>query len=459
MAGSAASGNIVLLLDNYSSMSRLLHESLQRTEGEILAIVITEDNFLPENVLSIYDLIIGNERNNTIRKEGRPKFFNEIPVPDNWSFGAGVQVGDEKSGTITYEQVKKGIIHYVDSPKRWLVRDVEWHDRAGVTRFCDHYNRYGDICARTVYTAAGEAASKSWFSPEGKEIIVENCVTHDIILNDENTVRLFHSREELVLYYLKKSGLWQCRFFINSLSTPFLLENGLDISNREDILFWHEIAGDGIPWNMRLILDGRIGRCDKIVVQTRRAYNRLLELGMPEGRVQKLGFIYPYEKENKHQPEALICTNSDRIEHCEALIHRLPQMHFHIAALTLMSPALLALGQYDNVSLYPVAEQSVIDELFMKCDYYFDMNHYEEIVSAVYRAFMHNQLIFAFQETVHNRDYAADIHIYPIAEFEKMVLDVQEIMADRNVMEQHLEKQQEYALAENKETYAEVLGL
>lgn len=92
MAGSAESGNVVLLLDNYSLTSRLLHESLQQVEEGTLAIVVAEDNFLPENVLSIYDLMIGNYRNNAIRKEGKPRFFNEIPVPEHWSFGAGVQV-------------------------------------------------------------------------------------------------------------------------------------------------------------------------------------------------------------------------------------------------------------------------------------------------------------------------------------------------------------------------------
>lgn len=459
MAGSAESGKIVLLLEDYSLMSRLLNESFQQIEGEVLAIVISEDNFLPENVISIYDLMIGNYRNNAIRKGGKPKFFNEIPVPDNWSFGAGIQVGDEKSGSITYQQVKKGEIHYVDSPKRWLVRDVEWYDGAGMPRFCDHYNRYGEICARTVYDATGNAISRSWFSPEGQEVIVENYVTHDIILNDGTKIKLFHSREDLMLYALKSAGFDQGRIFINSLSTPFLLASALCSSSQDNILFWQEIAGDDIPWNMKLILEGETDYSYRIIAQTRRAYDRLLELGIPEDKVQRLGFVYSYEKENGHQPEALICTNSDNIEHCEELICRLPQMRFHIAAVTGMSPALYALDQYDNVSLYPGAELSVIDGLFAKCDYYFDINHYEEIVSAVYRAFMSNHLIFAFEETVHNRDYVADAHIYPVMEFERMVSDVQAVMADEKKVEERLERQHMWALAESKETYQESFAI
>lgn len=459
MAENTESGKIVLLLDNYSLKSQLLHESLQRTDENILAVVITEDNFLPENVLSIYDLMIGNYRNNTIRKEGKPKFFNEIPAPDTWSFGAGVQVGDEKSGTITYQQVEKGKIHYVDSPKKWLVRDVEWHDRAGVTRFCDHYNRYGEVCARTVFTTEGDAASKSWFSPEGKEIIVENYITQDIILNDENRMKLFYSKEKLMLYFLKKFGFGQCRIFINSLSISFLLACSLADSDKDNILFWQEIAEDDIPWNMKLIINEETGCRYRIMAQTRTAYDRLVELGMPIGKVQRLGFLYSYEKENSHKPEALICTNSDRIEHCEELIQRLPQMHFHIAAVTGMSPLLFALKKYDNVSLYPGAEQSVLMELFAKCDYYFDINHYEEIVSAVFRAFMNNQLIFAFEETAHNREYVACEHIYPADEFERMLADAQAVMVNENTMKEHLGRQHEWALAETRESYKDMLDI
>lgn len=265
MAGSTASGKVVLLLDNYSLRSRMLHESFMQMNQDTLAIVITEDNFLPKNVLSIYDLMIGNYSNNAIRENGKPKFFNEIPVPDNWSFGAGIQVGDEKTGSITYHQVEKAKIQYVDSTKRWMVQDVKWYDRAGITRFCDHYNRYGDIAARTVYSAAGEATSKSWLSPEGREIIVENYLTHDIIVNDEDTILFFRSREDLILYFLKKSGFQERRFFINSLSLPLTLVYRLDTCHQDDILFWQDTMGNDIPWNMKLILDGEIGRCNKVM--------------------------------------------------------------------------------------------------------------------------------------------------------------------------------------------------
>ena len=118
-----------------------------------------------------------------------------------------------------------------------------------------------------------------------------------------------------------------------------------------------------------------------------------------------------------------------------------------------MSPKLMDLGKYDNVTLYPGAQADTFDHLFQSCDYYFDINHWTEIVSAVYQAFLHNQVIFAFEETAHNREYVADAHVYPIAEFDRLVSDVKEIMESEEAMERHLGMQLADAMAEEKETY------
>ena len=72
---------------------------------------------------------------------------------------------------------------------------------------------------------------------------------------------------------------------------------------------------------------------------------------------------------------------------------------------------------------------------------------------------MHNHLIFAFQETVHNREYVAEKQIYPAAEFERMVSDISAVLRDEKVMRKRLEGQHEYAMAETKKTYMKMLEL
>ena len=122
-----------------------------------------------------------------------------------------------------------------------------------------------------------------------------------------------------------------------------------------------------------------------------------------------------------------------------------------------MSQKLMDMEKYDNVSLYPGVQTEVLDELFQLCDYYFDINHWSEMLSAVYQAFLHDQLIFAFDETAHNRAFTADAHIYPAAEFEHLVSDVKETLEKPEIMEYHLKLQREDAMAEEKEIYANMM--
>lgn len=449
------SDKIILLFDRYTLESQYLHESVKKTTADCLAIVIEEDDFLPEDVLSAYDLFLGNYDNGVINT-GKPRYYNEISIPEKWTINAGVNEG---YGRISYQHEDKGRIYYAESGKKYLVKTVEWYDRKGVIRFLDHYNRYGDICARTVCDHEGKRISKSWFSSKGKEVIVENYTTGDIILNDGDVVKLFRTKTDMFVYYFNKLGFAQNRIFYNSLSTPFFISNMLGSLAGRDILFWQEPVGEAIPGNMQMILNGQASRTGRIMVQKKSSYNRLMVLGAKKEAISELGFIYSFQKHNQHKRETLICTNTDEIEHCRELVEEFPQVHFHIAAITTMSSKLMDLQKYENVSLYPGAVTGVLDDLFQRCDFYFDINHYGEIVSAVRRAFLHNHLIFAFEETLHNGEYVADEHIYPAAEFERMVSDIRAVMEDSTVMEQHLERQRRHALSEDVEAYERVVSM
>ena len=440
----------ILLFDNYSESSRRLYDSFRLAGCECSVVVLENNDFLPEEAMSAYDLFLGyyGERG---RRLGKPRFFNEVEVPDHWSINAGV--GETDYGRITYQHEEKGRIYYWESPKRFRVKAVDWFDRKGAVRFRDHYNRYGAVCARTVFDGQGKELGITWFSVGGQEAITKNCVTGDLIVNDGELVKFFRTEMDMIVYFFRRAGFEYRKVFYNSLANSFLISGKLAGAERKDVLFWQENVESEIPGNMQKILSGQAARTDRIIVQKRSVYTRLLELGANPDRLQKLGYVYDFKKKNEHRAQALICTNSERIEHCEELIRALPQMHFHIAAVTLMSPKLMDMGKYDNVTLYPGAQTGTFDQLFQSCDYYFDINHWTEIVSAVYQAFLYNQIIFAFEETAHNREYVADAHIYPIAEFDRLVSDVKEIMAEEKVLEHHLKMQLEDAMAEEKETY------
>ncbi len=408
-----------------------------------------EDDFLPEGVMSVYDIFLGY-------REGKPKFFNEVPVPDHWSISAGIE--ESRYGKITWQHEEKGRIHYWENvPKKWLVKAVDWLDRKGIVRCRDHYNSRGSVYARTVYDKEGKECGKTWFSVSGQEVITGNAITGDLIVNDGGMIRFFRTKMDMMLYFFSRTGIERKRVFYNTLSTPFLLAGRFQGQEKRDMLFWQEDVGEGIPGNMQFILDGHVPRTDKIIVQKRSSYHRLVKLGVDPDRMRKLGYRYEVKKENGSRRQALICTNSDEIEHCEELIRALPQMQFHIAALTLMSPKLMGLEKYDNVKLYPGVQEKVLDKLFMECDYYFDINHWAEIVSAVYRAFLHEQLIFAFEETVHNREFVADRHIYPAEAFDRMISDIRRVIGDAELMKAHLKMQHDDAMVEEKEAYISLM--
>lgn len=442
--------NIVLLLDNYMIDGQNLHTSFKLAGKNYPTVVIDDDGFLPDDVISVFGYFLGafNVGENV---PGKPRYFNQIKVPEYWEIS-----GNNNGGKIHNLNMERGRIFYAEPKNKRLVKVVDWYDEKGVVRSSDHYNKHGALYARTIFNAEGKKVNKTYFSASGAEIIMENYVTHDIILNDGDIVRIFPSKTDFVLFFMERAGYAEHRVFFNTLSTSFFVSQRLSTNRRDDVLFWQEPIKGEIPGNMRIILEGNAKRATKIMVQRKASYNRLLELGVSNELVHKLGYIYSFKKDNMHRPEALICTNSDKIAQCQKLVETFPQMHFHIAALTEMSSKLTSMDRYSNVSLYPGVKASILDELFMKCDYYLDINYGPEIVSAVERAFLHNHLIFAFKDTMHNSNYVVPEHIYQSDSVEKMCADIRQVMSNRERMQIHLQKQHEYALSEVPNAYLNI---
>lgn len=453
MGNSIKHEKIVLLFDSYHTESQNLRKSFQLAECDFPVVVIEENGFLPKDVQSVYGYFLGDYEN-APGVLGRPRYFNEIPVPDFWEIS-----GSGLAGKVSDLFRERARIFYAAPNNKRQVQTVEWLDEQGTPRYADHYNCYGEVYARTTYDSAGKRVLKSYFAPDGKEVIVENFVTSDIILNDGTAVRIFNNKTELVAHFLHITGYDRYRLFFNSLSIPFFVSCYLadrGIGEKQDILFWQEPIADSIPGNMQMILQGRASRTQKIMVQKRHAYQRLMELGADPAIVQQKGFVYPFRRENKHRPAALICTNSDQIEQCEKLVTLLPQLQFHIAALTEMSPRLMAMGRYENVRLYPTAKSNIISQLFRGCDLYLDINHANEIVSATKRAFLHNQLIFAFSNTLHNQSVVDERNVFAPDNAEGMAESIAAALNAPERIDRYIQFQHEYALAESPESFLEL---
>lgn len=449
MGNDFKSENVVLLFDTYSKDSKNLHTSFQLAGKDYPVTVIEDDGFLPDDVISIYSYFLG-EFQPQANIPGKPRYFNQIKVPEYWEIS-----GNNSSGKVHDLNKERGRIFYAEPKHKRLVKVVDWYDDKGIVRSSDHYNKYGALYARTIFNAKGQRVNKSYFDASGAEIIMENYVTKDIILNYEGKVKIFHSKKEFVIYFMKKTGFEHKRIFFNTLSTSFFVSEGLR-GEKGDVLFWQEPERNDIPGNMMAILNGTSSRTTKIMVQKAAAYKKLLELGANPEKLHQLGYIYPFKKENTHTPEVLICTNSDRIAQIEKIVQALPEMHFYITAITEMSSKLMRMDQYPNVSLYPGIKMAILDELFEKCDFYLDINHEGEIVSAVQKAFLHNHLIMAFKETMHNAAYTAPEHVYTIEDADRMISDLKMILLDNSLIDQHIRLQHEASQLESVETYHKI---
>ena len=277
MGTDTQSNNIVLLFDNYSIESRNLHTSFKLAGEEYPTVVIEDDGFLPQDVISVYGFFLGDFKG-AKGIPGKPRYFNQITVPDYWEIS-----GTNHSGKIHDLYKERGRIFYAEPAHRRLVKVVDWCDEKGVVRSSDHYNRYGALYARTIFNAKGHKVNKSYFSACGKEVIVENYVTGNIILNDGDVVKIFRNKTEFVVEFLEKAGFAEKRLFINSLSTPFFVSQRLKDNGKGDILFWQEPVKSDIPGNMQMILQGQSSRVAKILVQKKHAQDRVPSLGAETG--------------------------------------------------------------------------------------------------------------------------------------------------------------------------------
>ncbi len=438
---------ITLLLETFSRESENLYLSMKNSNMNFLPVVVEDDGFLPDGVESVYGFFMGDYKNAPGIK-GTPLYFNQISIPDYWRFE-----GNNSYAHVKNRHLEVANIFYSEPKEKRLVKEVDWKDEYGNVRLSEHYNKYGALFCKTIFNKSGQKVYRKFFTPDGREVVLENFVTGTYLIHYDGKDILLGNKTDFLCFYLRSAGLDEGPIFFNTLSYPFFVSQALGGDDKRDILFWNEPIRDGIPGNMKIILDGLGSRTSKIFVQRSDAYDRLIELGVDASIVKKLGYVYDFARDNGHRPEALICTNSDQVSHADELAKMLPQIHFHIAAVTEMSPKLTAVGNNDNVSLYPNVKPAVLEKLFMDCDFYLDINHGNEICDAIHRAFLNNMLIVGFEETRHDDFYVAETNRFAEADFVDMAEALALAAATPSIIEDALVMQRASALSECVDAY------
>ncbi|WP_251517143.1 MULTISPECIES: accessory Sec system glycosylation chaperone GtfB [Staphylococcus] len=425
---------MINLFDYFDAKTELLYKSLQLAGHNNPTIVLHDDGFLPDEVMSPYRFFA----HNLVSPQDKPRFFNEIEVPRFWEIE-----GNNDEAWIKELGEKRGKICYRPNDKPRIVQRVEWYDKDKVVRFVDHYTKTGIKYAQTVYDKKGKAILKKYMDRNGKEIIYENYVTRDVVLDWEGQTYFFDSEVAFILFYIEQLNIEMDGFIINSLATSFGVLYNLETKG-EDVLFWQEQSNGVIPGNMKMIFNNEMRRKFKVNVPSRLEYQTLMNYTQDSEKkfIRPSGYLFKYDKKNQHSENALIMTNSDQIEHIETIVMTSPNITFHIAAVTEMSSKLMNLEQHPNVKLYPTITNDKIQKLYKTCDVFLDINEGKEIVGAVQKAFDNDMLILGYKEIAHNRNVTSPTNLFSkVNELPNLNETLTYIFESKEAFDQRLESQ------------------
>lgn len=443
---------MIFLTDRMNEEAGNLMYSFARAGYDVQTVVSNYDGFMPDGIFSPYGFYVNGK---TEPKPGLPRYFNQIDLPDFWEIESTTTAGEVHE----YEDLRAKLF-YADPKNERHLKIIDWLDKNGKVRCSDHYDRYGRRFAQTILDKNQKTVHKTYYDADGREVITENLNTGDIILTDEGKNYFFRSKADFIAHYLEHSGLNTDRLLFNSLSTPFFAAEKFQQSHKREanILFWQEPVREEIPGNMRSILERGAAGVSLIAVQRQDAYKRIRELAVDQTRFRRLGFIYPNLRENGCTRNALVFTNSDQVEKLSELVSCLPEIHFHVGALTEMSPKLLLMEMMENVTLYPAIWDEKVSELWTTCDIYLDINHGGEILEAVRTAFINNLVVFAFSNTAHNRHFTETDNIFEPDNYQKMADKISDLLSEKERMKDALKAQRMHAHEAVERDYQELLG-
>ncbi|HHU6751664.1 TPA: accessory Sec system glycosylation chaperone GtfB [Staphylococcus pseudintermedius] len=399
---------MVNLFEHFDNSSQELYQTLKLAGHNDDTIVLIDDGFLPEGIISPYSFFADYQ----VPKKKRARYFNEVSIPRFWEIE-----GNNQEAWVKDMRRTRAHIHFHSGEKRRIVSHVDWFDQHGKLQFVNHYNQHGLHFAQTVYDLNRKMIFRRYLDQQGREVIYENFIASSIVLTWKGQYYHFNSRVSFLVFFLKQLDIELNRFVINSLGLPFAILYQLDVPG-EDTLFWQESSQGEIPGNMQLILNGSTRRQCRILIPSREEYTTMNEQLTNEAReyLSYSGYLYQYQSKNQYSANILTMTNSDQIENLVEIIEACPFATFHIGAITEMSTVLTSLDAYSNVRLYETIEMETVDKLYHKCDIYLDINEGGEIVNAVRRAFDFDMLIMGYEDTAHNRVYTAPENLFTKAD-------------------------------------------
>lgn len=444
------------LFDNYNSKTIDLEKSLKKAGYLQPTVILNDDGFLPEHVMSPVSFFteMYTKGSNDVKK---PKFFNEIKIPNYWEIK-----GDGQKADIYEGYMKRGHINYSDQGTDYrVVKSVEWFNDAGKVRQIDLYNKYGQLFGKKTFSD-GILSLTTYFDEFMNEKILINHVANTVQVSFKKRNYIFSSFVNFVIFYLKVAKLNANHIFYNSLARPFLiiskLEQQQDKRSAGHVLFWQEESKE-MPGNMQAIFENKAALTKKIIVQNQNEYQRLKQQIKvdPQEKLSYLGFIYDFVLQPKLKKNIFILTNSDSILHLKEIAEALPKWQINIAARTTMSTRLMNYEKYENISLYPLVTVEKTEKLIKENAFYLDINEGSEVENIIRNELDHNKLILSFERTAHNKAFVNKQNIISAESHTKLIQLLNQYSNSNQAYKKAVAEQQIAAGNATIQDYKEVL--
>lgn len=423
---------MINLFEQFDKKTIVLYKSFKYAGIDRKTIVVEENGFLPDDVLSPYQFF---SKNKTYTEQ--PLFFNQVKKPRFWQ----IEGSNNEAVIKNVDEIKARII-YRPNYKFRIVERVEWLNKNGHTQYIDYYNKHGFKYAQVVLNPKNHRRTlKHFFNDKGQIFMTENIITNDIMLNWKGKEYIFNSKVHFIIFYLRVNGIDSESFLINSFLTTAAVLNNLE-NAYNNTLFLQQDVNDNTINHLENLLSKNNQKYN-IAVSNEEDYKEILLKIREEWahKVFKSGYVYKFLKSNLHGNRVLTLTNSDQLPHISDIIEENPHLEFHIAALTEMSNVLLSLKQYDNVRLYPGAKKQKLVNLYKMCDVYLDINKGNEIMDSVRAAFDYKLLVLGYQELAHNLEVTHQENLFSLESYQVLCKTLKEVSLNEKQLNNRLKLQ------------------
>ena len=374
---------MLALFDTINDTTRELLRSLATAEADVTPVTIRYDGELPAGALCPFTTYTG------IEPAGDPLFFNEVPVP-RW---CEIRQGRESFGEILRDGCLIGRVNYEPNSFR-EVESVDWVLPDRTPDRTDHYDRYGHHYSTTYYSN-GIAYQTVYRGPLECEIEVHH-VSRVVTMRTPDRLQTFDTVTGFASHFLDEHHFVNDRVLINSLSHPLFVMRRRARAPRTT-LFWQEPMPDDVPGNMATELE-EPKALERIVFSDEHLRQKVAAR-YPHTAVD-LVYLSPLgqftDKNGYDSRRAFTLTNSDEIPGLEELLRTFPHTTFSVAALTLMSEKLHALGRaHTNLTLTPRITQGQIAAELERASVYLDINAGAHVLDVVKAAYYLNLVVLA----------------------------------------------------------------